>query len=316
MSTAPAQHLTDAQARGDLCAYLSALADKALADSFIELRERHGQHMRRRFYPAAYPDRAASAILRIGRERDAYIGVAPRAGTRGGRDAIALLGCLWVDADSPEAIERLAGFTPAPSILIATGRGQHAYWLLDRPTDVDAGEHANRRLAHHLAADASCFDAARILRPPHTHNYRYQPPRAVRPLRLATHQRYALESVLGGVDDLPPERTPASQPPATCVKRPASNDPLLEIEPAVYVQALLGVAVGRDRKVSCPFHADEHPSLHVYPTAAQGWHCFSCRRGGSIYDLASDLLNLQTRGVEFLQLRAELGERLLRGRAA
>src|SRR4051794_33671748 len=146
MTSAPAPRSTDSHARRDLCAYLAALADRALSDSLIELRERHGAHMRRRFYPAAHPDRVASAILRIARERDVYVGVAPRAATRGGRDAIALLSCLWVDADSPQAIDRLAKFTPAPSILIATGRGQHGYWLLAHPVDVDTAEHANRRL--------------------------------------------------------------------------------------------------------------------------------------------------------------------------
>ena len=87
--------------------------------------------MRRRFYPTEFPDRAVSAILRAGRERDIYIGAAPRARTHGGRAAIAWLTTLWIDADTPDAIERLDAFTPAPSILVATGRGRHAYWLLD-----------------------------------------------------------------------------------------------------------------------------------------------------------------------------------------
>ena len=97
--------------------------------------------------------------------------------------------------------------------------------------------------------------------------------------------------------------------------RPAhrGGDPLLELEPAFYVARLLGVPVGRDRKVSCPFHTDEHPSLHVYPTAEQGWHCFSCGRGGSVYDLAAALWDVQPRGVWFLKLRAEL-ELFLLGR--
>ena len=74
---------------------------------------------------------------------------------------------------------------------------------------------------------------------------------------------------------------------------------------------LLGVQVGRDRKISCPFHPDQHPSLHVYPNPEQGWHCFSCRRGGSIYDLASGLWNIPTRGAAFLQLRDMLSQELL-----
>jgi len=51
------------------------------------------------------------------------------------------------------------------------------------------------------------------------------------------------------------------------------------------------------RKLWCRFHEDTHPSFHVYPTPAQGWHCFSCRTGGSIYDLAAALWDLEPRGV-------------------
>jgi hypothetical protein len=311
-------HSFDRAARSELQAFLRALADGALIGSFFELRERHGQLMRRRFYPTEFPDRAVSAILRAGRERDIYIGAAPRARTHGGRAAIASLTTLWVDADTPEAIARLSAFTPAPSILVATGRGRHAYWLLSRPVDVDSGEHANLRLANHLAADTSCVDAARILRPPHSTNFQHQPPRPVRLLRLAASERHPLDSVTAGLPALA-EGGPATRatraPRDGRGARSAVGDPLLELEPAFYVSALLGVPIGRDRKVCCPFHADERPSLHVYPTAAQGWHCFSCRRGGSVYDLAGELIGMQTRGVEFLQLRALLRERLL-GRVA
>jgi CHC2 zinc finger/RepB DNA-primase from phage plasmid len=318
MTAPPATpHRSDRAARSELQAFLRALADGALIGSFFELRERHGQLMRRRFYPTEFPDRAVSAILRAGRNRDIYIGAAPRARTHGGRAAIAWLTTLWIDADTPEAIERLDAFTPAPSILVATGRGRHAYWLLKRPVDVDTGEHANLRLAQHLAADPSCFDAARILRPPHSTNFQHQPPRPVRLLRLGASERHVLASVTAG---LPAPAENASPPAPRAPRdgraaRSAVGDPLLELEPAFYVSALLGVPIGRDRKVSCPFHADEHPSLHIYPTARQGWHCFSCRRGGTVYDLAGELIGMQTRGVEFLQLRALLRERLL-GRGA
>jgi CHC2-type zinc finger protein len=305
----------DRDPRAQLRAYLHALADGALAGSFFEVRERHGQLMRRRFYPTQFPDRAVSAILRAGRERDVYLGAAPRARTQGGRAAIAWLSALWVDADIPEAIERLQAFTPAPAIVVASGRGQHAYWLLARPADVDSGEHANRRLAHHLAADVSCTDAARILRPPHTTNFRHQPARPVRLLRLAPQERHPLDRITGGLP-APPRRTVASGAARSGrAARPAAADALLELDPAVYVSALLGIPVGRDGKVRCPFHADQHPSLHVYPTAARGWHCFSCRRGGTVYDLAAALwLSGQSegagarplRGASFLAVRERL----------
>ena len=56
----------------------------------------------------------------------------------------------------------------------------------------------------------------------------------------------------------------------------------------------------------CPFHDDDTPSLHVYPSAAEGWYCFGCGRGGSIYDFAALLLGRSTRGEDFIELRREL----------
>ncbi|MBD0282653.1 MAG: hypothetical protein ICV69_10735 [Thermoleophilaceae bacterium] len=40
-------------------------------------------------------------------------------------------------------------------------------------------------------------------------------------------------------------------------------------------------------RCSLPDHDEQNPSCRVYPTAERGWVCFGCRRGGSIYDLAS-----------------------------
>jgi hypothetical protein len=88
--------------------------------------------------------------------------------------------------------------------------------------------------------------------------------------------------------------------------RDIGADPLLRIVPALYVSKLLGVQARAGRKVHCPFHADERASLHVYPTAARGWCCFSCGRGGSIYDLAAALWGIGTRGREFVKLRRSL----------
>jgi hypothetical protein len=53
----------------------------------------------------------------------------------------------------------------------------------------------------------------------------------------------------------------------------------------------------------CPFHADEYPSFHVYPTAARGW---SAGRGGSVYDLAGALWDMQARGRDFARLKQRL----------
>ena len=66
---------------------------------------------------------------------------------------------------------------------------------------------------------------------------------------------------------------------------------------------------GPSFKGRCPFHEDRRASLHVYPTGRQGWCCFSCRRGGTIYDLAAGVWGLGTRGRDFVLVREQLLER-------
>ena len=60
-------------------------------------------------------------------------------------------------------------------------------------------------------------------------------------------------------------------------------------------------AIGRRRveTVTCS-------DLHVYATAERGWCCYSCGRGGSIYDLAAALWGLGTRGADFKLVRQRL----------
>jgi len=83
-------------------------------------------------------------------------------------------------------------------------------------------------------------------------------------------------------------------------------DPLRAISPVDYVERLTGRRPDRTGKLRCPFHADTRPSLHVYPDPDQGWFCFGCRRGGSIYDFAVYLWHSNARGHAFLELRRTL----------
>lgn len=159
-----------------------------------------------------------------------------------------------------------------------------------------------------LGADARAIDAARILRPPCTVNHKYDPSRPVELERFEPRRR-ALEDVVGGL----PCGTSATSRAGRRPLGAAAGDPLLQIEPAAYVRILLGVEVPRNRKITCPFHADRTPSLHVYGAPEKGWHCFGCGRGSSIYDMAAGIWGLGTRGGDFLELRERLSLRFLAG---
>lgn len=50
-------------------------------------------------------------------------------------------------------------------------------------------------------------------------------------------------------------------------------------------------------------HADDTPSLHVYDDPSRGGYCYGCRRGSSVYDLASAWYGIPARGEGFRQLQ-------------
>jgi hypothetical protein len=305
--------MSTCQPMRDLLAYLTVLAGPDPAGCYFDLRYRTEDGFRQRFIDAARPTEAAAAIAALGRSGDVYVGCAPRRRQAGGKDAIAEAWTLWVDCDTQESIDALASFVPQPAIVVRSGRGLHAYWPLAAPLRKAPIERANRRLAYRLeACQSAVTNIAAILRPPGTANFKYDPPAPVALTRF-TGERFVGEDVAGGLAD-PPVRT---RPRRSRTLRPRSNDPLLAIEPAVYVEALTGRPVGRDGKVACPFHPDERPSLHAYPDPAAGWACFSARcwqgdrpNGGDVYTLAAQLWGLST-GTDFPELRRRLHELLL-----
>jgi hypothetical protein len=95
------------------------------------------------------------------------------------------------------------------------------------------------------------------------------------------------------------------------------RDPVLEIDPPAYFQALTGLIPNRQGFVSCPVHPfpDTEPSCKVYDTADRGWFCFGgeCRKGGDVVTLAAHLagIPIPVRGESFLVLLHYLAGRLL-----
>lgn len=291
--------------RGATRRFVTALYHSAPPGSLVELRFATSTGIRRRFYRVAEVERVVAAVAGLARWTDVFVGVMPRRRRRGRRDDLVERGSVvWVDCDTDASVAALAAFRPQPSVQVASGSGQnrHAYWELREAVGLDVVEQLNRRLALQLGADARCSDAARILRPAGSVNWKSGQPRSVR--LIAVQQRR--------VDVAELERRLPAPPAVVSVQsrrssRPAGADRLLAVSPRVYVERLLGAPIGRDGKVRCPFHDDDRtPSLHVYEEPQRGWYCFGCGRGGSIYDFAALLLGRGTRGEEFLELRREL----------
>jgi len=283
-----------------LTSYLDALFGRARPSTLVELRWRTAGGMRRQFVRVDALERVASKIRSLGNATDVYVGVLPRWRHGGARaDVVGDGRTVWVDLDVPDGLRALDPVAPA-SLVVASGAAGHvhAYWRLRRAVAPRVIEWANGRLAFALGGDLRAGDAARILRPPGTVNHKHDTP-----VRLAYCEpsAVALGELVGGLSDAPSWRP---QPPARRAwSRPGRLDVLV---PEVYVQRLTRQTVGRSRKVHCPLHDDDTPSLHVYPDAERGWFCFGCGRGGTVYDLAAALWGRELRGRGFAALRADL----------
>lgn len=106
------------------------------------------------------------------------------------RPNVAAVKALWLDIDfkgaypdAKTAVLALRAFSqatavPGPSILVGSGNGLHAYWPLTEPVTVDRWQRLADALKAAcleigLEADHKCTgDAARVLRPPGTFNYK------------------------------------------------------------------------------------------------------------------------------------------------
>jgi len=285
--------------------FLAALYRSAPVGSLVEVRFSVASGMARRFHRVAELEGVVDAVAGLARWTDAFVGVVPRR-RRGGRreDLVERASVVWVDCDSDESVATLAAFRPRPAIQVASGSAQnrHAYWALRDAVGLDVVEQINRRLALELGADARSGDAARILRPAASTNWKSGRPAAVRLIALDEEHSLDVAELDRRLPALPaaPEATDPRSP------RVAGEDRLLAVSPRVYVERLTGTPVGRSGKICCPFHKDHTPSLHVYEDPQRGWYCFGCGRGGSIYDFAALLLGRGTRGEEFIELRREL----------
>jgi hypothetical protein len=124
------------------------------------------------------------------KDQNLYFGVAARKNRSNGRfENCNTLRCFFVDLDfkdfaSPAAARRqLDQFPLQPSLIVETGGGLHAYWLLERALDLhhpgSGVKESLRRLAIAVGGDLSAAEPARILRLPGSLNHKYDPPREV-----------------------------------------------------------------------------------------------------------------------------------------
>lgn len=298
-------------AAAQLDAYLRVIAGPRPGARLLEIRFalRH-RDMGRVFIAAHSAPGASRFIRRLAQRTNVYVGVGLRTRAAGGRDAVDRAHLAFVEIDRPDALARLADFEHPPTMIITSGTAghAHAYWTLTPAVGASELEHANRCLAHHLGADLASSDAARILRPPASWNHKHAPPAPVELVELAPTRQYEIGALTDGLED-PSGARPNDRPLPHRSGRTEIDRALLAIPATDYAQKLTGRTADRASKIQCPFHDDQTPSLQLYEDGT--WYCFgACQMGGSVYDFASRLWRMETKGPSFLKLRRRLAREL------
>ena len=164
------------------------------------------------------PDDAAFIAEEYVQTHDVYFGVLRRRGSVGTAEAtVPATHVLWADFDAKNfagrktgpgsAFAELANMRLTPHIIVDSGHGFHAYWLLDKEYEFTQAQIVMKGIerAHH---SDHCSDAARILRVPGTFNFKDDIPLPVRIVRFDTFiHPYSLDAFQDYVYGPPAKRS-------------------------------------------------------------------------------------------------------------
>lgn len=199
---------------------------------------------------------------------------------RGSTADIVALPALFVDVDdsSPTTLERLQAASPAPSCIVHSGGGYHAYWWLDEPTvDLELARRLLRGLAAALGGDP--LSVAQSLRIPSTVNTKPSRHHACCHLIELHQRRYEVDDFTAF---LPVLSTSAhtSQRHTSRQSSPYIPNPDLVAQMAKALLARGCKPRGDWLNGACPFperhkHDDQHPSFGFNTRTGYGF-CHVC----------------------------------------
>jgi hypothetical protein len=260
-------------------------------------------------YPHVRDTESIVALVAAGRaaHKEVCLGVVLRTEPRGTREAAGDSHLLWIDIDKPGELHRLWAWPSPPHLIVSSGRGVHAFLRLAgalpaRPLEREYLERANLRLGYQLAGDSQVRHRNCLLRAPGSINHKngnwcY--------VLFADFQRppYDVKRLVGALPEPPAEflgrpirRRPPNRPPPFAANL-HDHDPARCIAPRDYFTVLARRNPGEYRVIQCPNPAhkggeERTPSCEVFDTPQEGWHCWGCGAGGSIYDLAGVMLGV------------------------
>jgi len=152
---------------------------------------------------------------------------------RSQNEHVCAINCLYGDFDSkdsngskPATLAQIRALTVPPSVIVDSGGGYHAYWLLGETLhDMDAAADYLKRWVYFTGADKSVHDLARVLRVPGTKNYKYDPAPDVVFVECDLTRVYELADLVKLLPEPEPEPERVSAP---CAPVDATDQELLD----------------------------------------------------------------------------------------
>lgn len=147
---------------------------------FTELRYMRNGDVRQTFVPLELHDALMESALKQDADGwDCYFGVLPRDYASGkAEDCVRNVGVLWADIDNKAvggthlaALMRVGALNLTPSIIVDSGNGIHAYWLLRQLYPFVQVQPLLKGLQSAIGSD-HVHDAPRVLRLPGTRNHK------------------------------------------------------------------------------------------------------------------------------------------------
>ncbi len=198
---------------------------------------------------------------------------------RGGAAEVVALPAFYTDIDdpSPATLVKLRGARLPPSVIVHSGGGYHAYWILDEPThDLNMARQVLQGLARAFGGDG--LSPAQSLRLPGTVNCKPERGGAVCHLVELSDRRYRLPDFQ---QFIPPTPSPITRQPARQVSHQSDSRNLnMQLIHAITAVLYRDYAAREQRRSDwlaalCPCgHARDSPGAHFFFHPAIG--CGRC----------------------------------------
>jgi len=154
---------------GQFLSLLYGKWERNFLGQFFEVRLIFADRAEQRFYnsPDEFLTYDLQALLKPQESGNygIYFGVCPRIRKSGKNEDVKSIPALWADMDGENA-QKILTFKPSPDIIVFSGNGYHAYWLLTKPVPANEITQKMLRSIQKACGSDSVSDFARIMRLP------------------------------------------------------------------------------------------------------------------------------------------------------